>query len=179
MKRALKGAARLLQIAVTALLALLLACNLYLILMQRVGGVPHPTIFGYSLAVIASGSMEPALAVDDVILNHAQDSYQVGDVVTYEHGASLTTHRIVEITDDGYITQGDANNAPDPDPVQPEDVVGRVVGKIPRAGAFFALLRTPLGMTLLLFAGLLLLEFPLLTRGRDTTEEKESDHEKE
>lgn len=148
-------AARLVQLGLTILLALLLACNLYLLFLQRVAGVRGAAVAGFSLAVIASGSMEPALGVDDLIVTHAQDSYRAGDIITFDSGTSLTTHRIVAITPEGYITRGDANNAADPDPVPPEKVVGRVVAVLPVAGRVLAALRTPLGMTVLLVAGVL------------------------
>lgn len=163
MKTVLQMVARVLQIAVTVVLALLLGCNLWLIA-QRALGVSDPTVFGYSVAVVASGSMEPALSVDDVILNHAQDRYAVGDIITFSNGTALTTHRIVAETDAGYITRGDANNTDDAAPVAPQAVVGRVVGTISGAGRLLAVFKSPVGLTVLLFAGLVLLELPLLFR---------------
>lgn len=172
MRALLRRAARLLQLALVCLLALLLACNLWVIFQQRVMGAAHPTVFGYSVAVVASGSMEPALSVDDMILNHAQDEYGVGDIITFAKGSSLTTHRIVAVTEEGYRTQGDANNAADPDPVAPQEVVGRVVGHLPGIGGLLAALKTPLGMTLLLFVGLILLELPFFSRGQRNEREE-------
>lgn len=172
MRTMLRRAARLLQLALTVVLALLLACNLWLIFQQKALGVAHPTVFGYSVAVVASGSMEPALSVDDMILNRAQDRYEVGNIITFAKGASLTTHRIVAVTDEGYRTQGDANNAADPEPVAPGEVVGRVVGSLPGVGGLLSALKTPLGMTLLLFVGLILLELPLFFRGQRNEREE-------
>lgn len=172
MRAFLRRAARLLQLALVCLLALLLACNLWVIFQQQVMGIDHPTVFGYSAAVVASGSMEPALSVDDMILNHTQDGYAVGDIITFAKGSSLTTHRIVAVTDEGYITQGDANNAPDPDPVAPREVVGRVVVHLPGIGSLLAALKTPLGMTLLFFVGLILLELPFFFRGQRNEREE-------
>lgn len=91
---------------------------------------------------------------------------------TFAKGSSLTTHRIVAVTDEGYRTQGDANNAADPDPVAPQEVVGRVVGHLPGIGGLLAALKTPLGMTLLLFVGLILLELPLFFRGQRNEREE-------
>lgn len=172
MRVLLRRAVRLLQLALVFLLALLLACNLWVIFQQQVMVIDHPTVFGYSAAVVASGSMEPALSVDDMILNHTQDRYAVGDIITFDKGGSLTTHRIVAVTDEGYITQGDANNAADPDPVAPREVVGRVVGRLPGIGGLLAALKKPLGMTLLFFAGLILLELPFFFRGQRNEREE-------
>lgn len=164
MKCLLKHFGKILQGAITLLLALLLLCNLYLIVMERMVGIENPTIFGYSTAVVASGSMEPALSVDDLVLNHAQSSYTEGDIITFRSGISLTTHRIVDVTESGYSTRGDANNTADPDAVAPEDVVGRVVGKLPRIGRVLSFFKTPLGMMALVFAGILILALPFFSR---------------
>lgn len=166
MQKILRYIGKIAQVLITVLLALLLACNLYLIIMDRVMGAEHPTILGYSTAVVVSGSMEPALSVDDFILNHIQASYEQGDIITFQSGDSLTTHRIIAVTDEGYMTQGDANNAADQDVVLPEKVIGRVVMVIPYIGNILAFFRTPLGMMLLVFIGFLLIELPFFFRKR-------------
>lgn len=89
MQKFLKSVAKIAQILITTSLALLLSCNLYLVVMARAFGIENPTIFGYSTAVVVSGSTEPALSVDDLILNHTQDSYEEGDIITFRNGAAL------------------------------------------------------------------------------------------
>lgn len=155
--RTLKWLGRGVQLVLTVALAALLACNLYLIGAQRLFGVEHPTAFGFTAAVVASGSMSPALEVDDLILIHAQDSYEPGDIITYESGSSLVTHRIVETVEEGFVTRGDANNAPDLEPVPLDHVVGKVVWQIPGVGTALGYLRTPLGLMCLVLLGALLL----------------------
>lgn len=176
--RVLSYTGKVLQGAVTLLLALLLACNLYLIVMEHFAGVACPTIFGYSTAVIASGSMEPALSVDDLILNHSQSSYAEGDIITFRSGDSLTTHRIVAITEEGYVTQGDANNAADLDTVSSNAIVGRVVRIIPHVGSALAFVKTPLGMMAVVFAGILIIELPFLFQRRRGQMDEEGPNEK-
>lgn len=164
MSQGIKRAGRVIQVVITAVLALLLAGNLYLLAAQHLLGVEHPSLFGYSTAVVVSGSMEPALSVDDLIVIHRQPDYATGDIITYRSGDNLVTHRIVEETADGFVTQGDANNAPDAQPVDPQDVQGKVVANIPLVGLVTGYLKTPVGLTVLVFVGLLILEFPLLLR---------------
>lgn len=156
-------AATWLRTAAVLLLALLLGCNLYVIA-ARLLGQKAPTLLGFSAAVVISGSMEPAISVDDLILTRAQSVYELGDIITFRSGDSLTTHRIVAVTEEGYQTRGDANNAPDPELVAPENVVGKVVARLPLAGKIIAFVKTPPGMTALVFGGLVLLELPLLLR---------------
>lgn len=177
MRRIFRYAWRVIQGLITLLLALLLICNLYLIAMEHFVGAESPTIFGYSTAVIASGSMEPALSVDDLILNYAQDDYAEGDIITFRSGNSLTTHRIVEITEDGYVTQGDANNAADLDTVSPDAVVGKVVGEIPHVGSALAFLKTPFGMMMLVFIGFLIIELPFFFQRRRAHMDEEGPNE--
>lgn len=150
----------------TAGLAILLVCNLYNIAARFLLGVDHPEIFGWSSAVVISGSMEPAVRLDDMVVIHRQDDYKVRDIITFRSGGALVTHRIEEVTPEGFITRGDANNAADREPVPRENVVGRVVLVIPKVGAVIGMLRTPLGMTVLLFAGLAMIEVPVLLRER-------------
>lgn len=174
MQKILRCIGKTAQVLITVLLAFLLGCNLYLMIMNGIMGVDHPTIFGYSTAVVASGSMEPALSVDDLILNHKQDSYGEGDIITFQNGVSLTTHRIVEVTDEGYVTQGDANNTVDLDVIQSKAVVGRVVWAIPYVGSALEFLKSPLGMVILIFTGLCIIELPFfLQRRREQTDGEE------
>lgn len=174
MKKYLMLTGKTLQILLTALLAVLLLANLYMLAMEHILGKSNPTLLGYSAAVIVSGSMEPALSVDDLIINHRQDGYEAGDIITFQNGSSLTTHRIVEVQEEGYVTQGDANNAPDLDVVPTQMVIGRVVCAIPYVGSALALLRTPLGMVILVFTGLCIIELPFfLQRRREQTDGEE------
>ncbi|MGM9641035.1 MAG: signal peptidase I [Faecousia sp.] len=160
--RAIRLVGRTISIVLTFLLATLLICNLYLIAAKAITGKPQPTIFGYSMAVVVSGSMSGSIEIDDMVVAHRQESYVPGDIIVFESGSSVVTHRIVDRSDGGYITKGDANNAADLDPVPEERVIGRVVLVVPKIGLLIAYLRTPLGMASLVLIGLLLIEFPTL-----------------
>lgn len=174
MRKILKYTGKMLQALITVLLAFLLACNLYLIVLDRIIGVEHPTILGYSVAVVASGSMEPFLSADDLILNHQQSSYRKGDIITFQSGDSLTTHRIVEISNEGYVTQGDANNTADLEVVSINSVLGRVVWVIPYAGSVLAFLKSPLGIVILISLGFCIIELSFFfQRQRSQTDGEE------
>lgn len=159
--RGIKIAACALRIALITVLALLLACNLYFIAARAITG-EHPSLFGYSTAIVVSGSMSPEIEVDDMVVIHRENTYSCGEIITYKDGASLVTHRIHEITDDGYITKGDANNTDD-GTISPDSVVGRVVLAIPKVGKLISAIRTPFGMLGIVLIGVLLIEFPALS----------------
>ena len=96
---------------------------------------------------VATGSMEPAIGVGDVVVvcRTDPDTLQVGDVIRYRLDGYTVIHRIVERQDgaDGqaqaFITQGDNNNGPDSEPVSPEQIMGRVILTVPNAKPLYPL----------------------------------------
>ena len=103
---------------------------------------------GYAAVIIRSGSMEPAVSVDDMLIIQGMKSYQKGDIITYlSENGTLVTHRVVAVEKDAYITQGDANNTQD-ETVEPQWVVGKVVHILAGAGGQIAWLLSPLSIFL-------------------------------
>ena len=126
-------------------------------LYQRSTGNHHAMLFGWAMATVETGSMEPNIPEGALIVIQEQDTYQVGDAVTYVHssGQITITHRIISIEDGSVLTQGDAN--PSPDPEFPEDrIIGKVMLTIPYVGYVLMFLRNPLVLLLLFGAGALL-----------------------
>jgi len=93
----------------------------------------HPT-------TIVSGSMRPTLDAGDVVIvaKAPADIVNQGDIIQFRKEKVTVMHRVVDIqeTEDSkfFITKGDANKNPDSDPVVPEQVVGKVVFRIPKIG---------------------------------------------
>lgn len=117
---------------VTVLLVALVALALALAVVPRALG-------GASLTVL-SGSMEPTYSPGDVVVPVPQDSYAVGDVVTFQPtpgDPTLITHRVTRVLygADGasYITRGDANGADD-DPIVADQIMGKVRYSVPYIG---------------------------------------------
>ena len=79
---------------------------------------PAPSFFGYSVLVIATGSMSGSIEAGDVVVVKDTGDYET-DVVTYlPIGETVTvTHRIVRTEGNRYYTKGDANLSEDPEPV--------------------------------------------------------------
>lgn len=166
---------RVLQGLLLAVIALALLGGLYRIAAREIFGGKEPTVFGYSSAVVLTGSMSGTLEPDDLIVTHKQSEYSVGDVVTYQTGGTPVTHRIVAENEAGYRTKGDANNTDDGADIPKESIVGRVVLVIPKIGAITRFLRTPLGVLGLLAVVVLIAELPNLVRyirGRNKKQEK-------
>ena len=107
-----------------------------------------PSVFGYSVLVIASPSMTGAIEAGDAIIIKNSNSYAVGDVITYfpADESFSVTHRIVRMEGDKFYTKGDANQSEDPDPVLIEQIAGKVAVKLDKVGYFIEWLKSPVGI---------------------------------
>ncbi len=140
-----------------AVLGILLGLNVYLANARSLAGKKLPMPFGIGTAVVLSGSMEPTLSVNDVIIVREQESYNVGDIVVYENGREMIVHKIIEKNGDTLTTKGDANNTAD-EPISTEAVKGKVAFSVPYAGAIVKALRSPVGAIVIILAAVLLTE---------------------
>ncbi len=149
----------IIKIILIIILLVVFLFSFYTIIMSYINKGDTPSVFGYQTAVVISGSMSPAIEVDDLVIIEATDSYDVGDIIAYKTENSRVTHRVIEVKPDGYITQGDANNAPDQNLIPNKNVIGEVVYIIPKVGKAISFLQSPLGMMMvvLLAGGAILL----------------------
>lgn len=86
------------------------------------------SVFGYRIVTVLSGSMEPTLDTHSMaITDMKSNDYEIGDIVVYKHEKILIIHRIIDITNNGYITKGDNNPVPDSWIVEKDQVVGKVI----------------------------------------------------
>lgn len=116
-----------------------------------------PSVFGFSLFRVSSGSMSPELEVGDVILVKDCDGKTVekGDIVTYvatsgEMAGMLITHRVVKAPyqeGSGYyiVTKGDANPVND-EPVNINKIEGKMLAKVGILKYLFDFFVTPWGL---------------------------------
>ena len=97
-----------------------------------------PKIFGYYPYVVLSGSMEPAVHVGSLAYVELTDeTYEpVSDEIhAYQtKDGTMVLHRLVGMSDTGYVFKGDANDAYDAVSVLEEDIIGRYVYSIPWMG---------------------------------------------
>lgn len=178
MKKAFSRFVSVISWIIVSVLVLLSLFNIILALQRKFANKVQPTVLGFSTAIISTGSMSGTIEVNDFILIHTQKNYEIGDIVTYEGNTSSVTHRIVDITDDGFVTKGDANNAADIAPVSPDRVVGKVILVMPKFGRIIVYLQTPLGMLTTIAAAILIIEIPTLIERKKSKEKGASGSEK-
>lgn len=83
------------------------------------------------LLVVRGGSMQPAMAVGDVVVVVPRIAVAPGDVACFMDEGGLVCHRVVGRDPAGWRTRGDANGAPDVRVVPRHALVGKVVMKVP------------------------------------------------
>lgn len=110
-------------------------------------------IGGFTALTVLSGSMEPVIPTGSLaIYDQSGDrDVDVGSIILYRLGsgdsAAQVTHRVMSINEDGtYTTKGDSNTVPDPNPVQPDQVVGLFKYRIPWAGKTLKTMTKPVGL---------------------------------
>jgi signal peptidase len=107
-------------------------------------GVIVPRAAGATPYVVLTDSMEPSLPVGTLVVSRPVEPERIstGSVITYQLRSGqerLVTHRVVGIgmTIGGertYLTQGDANDVPDAQPVRDVQVRGAVWYQVPHLG---------------------------------------------
>ncbi len=114
----------------------------------------------YSLKMVLSGSMSPAIKTGSIVAVRPTLSYKTGDVITFKTGKTereIVTHRIIDQTEQGFIVKGDANNVADVKPVKEEAILGKVVLTIPYAAYAVNAMRSKIGLILLIVIPALLI----------------------
>lgn len=152
------------------LAGLILGLSLYRWNAETLTGNKMPMPFGVGASVVLSGSMEPTLHVNDLVLVRRTRQVKPGDVVVYQSGSMLVIHRVVSVTEETIVTQGDANNVSD-EPITPEDVKGVMVLAIPGIGAVVLALKKPPVVLAVLLAALLLNERAFRKERKDQDQE--------
>ena len=150
------------------LLIIALALTVILSMVTRFSG-KTPSVFGYTLPRVSTGSMIPTLEIGDVILSRTvSDVSEVkeGDIITFKGGAQFSnnhvTHRVVvaPYTDDNgklvLQTKGDNNNAVDP-VIRADSVESVFLNKVGILTKMYEIFLSPWG--LIIFIALLLLVF--------------------
>ena len=117
---------------------------------------------GLRLCPNTTGSMAPTIPAYSLCLidTHVDyDSLQTGDIIVYDrpYDHMQVVHRIIAIFDEGVLTKGDANPVDDGILLTEGDIYGVYLGHIPGVGRIVNIIRTPVGIAVILAAVALLL----------------------
>ena len=136
-----------------------LVFTLVVFFMSRING-STPSVFGYSIFRVSSGSMEPELMVGDIILDKTVDNpedLKVGDVITFkssDYGDMLVTHKVIKAPyeENGKLmlqTKGIANEVEDK-PICVDNVKGIMICKVDYLDTVYNVFLSPWGLLILI-----------------------------
>ena len=164
---------------ITTLLTITLIFMIFVVISSKASG-GEPSIFGYELKTVLSGSMEPGIKTGSIIAvkpGGDMTRFKEDDVITFlKEKDMLVTHRVVEVIENNsqvmYRTKGDNNGAPDSELVLSDNVVAEYKGfTIPFVGYLINFAQSKNGnLFLLILPGLLLLAYSAFTIWRVLSE---------
>lgn len=135
----------------------------------------------YNAYVVLTGSMVPEIMPNDVVITKKKPAEElaVGDIITFvtsdpRLSSIIVTHRIKNKYYDNttnkytYQTQGDYNNTPDFVLAEDENIIGKVIFKIPKIGYVQTLLATKGGLIIVVLVPCLaILSYDIVKLGRN------------
>ncbi len=163
---------RIMSAVTTVVLVLLIVLLLFMFIARASGN--SFSLFGFNFFRVQSGSMEPTLQIGDVIMvqkTSAKDIHK-GDIVSYkadegEMDGNIVTHRVItepRSQGDGYIllTQGDANDLPDPE-ITSDQLIGKYVTTLWLMGKLYSFFLTPVGLVTMIVVIIGLFGFEMIS----------------
>ena len=108
-----------------------------------------PGWLGYEAFHVESPSMEPEIPTGSVIYVLSAEPVKVeeGEVIAFRSGGSVIVHRVVQnrVVEGTFLTKGDANASPDPEPATYAALIGTVRFHLPLIGGLLAVYATTAG----------------------------------
>jgi len=137
----------------------------------------------YPLQAVVSESMVPTLKVGDLVLVQYVNPSVInaapvtGDIIVFRkpyNPDEFIVHRAIakDVNNLSFTTKGDNNYSQDPWSVPADNIIGKVVFKIPLLGFLKIYLGTPLGMTLIVILIIFLLFVDHIPTTRKKVEDK-------
>ncbi len=142
------------RIFIFLVISFIVGITVYTINAKRLTGKELVMPFNKTIAYVLTGSMEPTIGINDLIVVEKTNDYEVGDIVVFQDKHQLVVHRIISIDGETIVTAGDANDGND-DPINIAAIQGEVVKIIPFLGLVLKIIKNPI--VILLITGLAVL----------------------
>lgn len=158
------------KVLLIVVISVIIGFGIYTWNSQMIMGSDLPMPLGFGIAEVLTDSMHPTIKKGDVVIIVPQDEYHVDDIVAFQDGNMVVTHRIVGVHENGdFITKGDYfENSEDGLPLKEIYIYGKVTKTFEGLGPVVRVIKSPIiSFLILMIAGLLLL--------LSTKKEKESD----
>ncbi len=143
MKKAFNRISKIISSAIFVLLMIIIAIIvIYILRVKFLAGNNRLGEVKTNFYTILTTSMVPTIDAGDIVITHknTNDIYNKGDIITFvSSGSSITiTHRITDVSilngEYFYRTKGDHNATEDSTLVPANNVIGRVIFRLPKVG---------------------------------------------
>ena len=160
------------KIIAAIIAALVIYCCVFSLGARMIKGDSMPMPLGFGAGVVLTGSMEPTLSENDLIIAVKAKEYSVGDIIVYQTGGTPVVHRVTEIDREaGVVTaKGDANNTEDP-PFTISRIRGKVAFAVPYIGAAARCIKTVPGLIMVLVFIFTLFFLSVRAKGKEGQED--------
>ena len=163
---------------VMIILIIILLILLFFLAELKIFGKRYINFCGYTVFQVVTGSMEPAIRINDIVIVKLTDDVNQNDIITYKLENNFITHRVVKKTDEEIITKGDANNTED-NPITQDMIVGKVVYIISNVAVWIKVFKEPKVIVALLISIILikLMFFNNMSNKKNNINNKNSEEE--
>lgn len=153
-----KKTAKVFQTALFVVIIVLILTAVFFMVMNRAKNNRPKFVFGKAILWVETGSMKPEIDGRSYILVSSADKkdVKVGDVIVFVCKDkslpvynALVTHRVIEVTEAGYITKGDNNPAADSLAVAKDDIVAIYDKNLPVCTFFGRIFSSGVGLIII------------------------------
>lgn len=153
-----KKAAKVFQTALFVVIIVFILTAVFFMVMNRAKNNRPKFVFGKAILWVETGSMKPEIDERSYILVSSADKkdVKVGDVIVFVCKDkslpvynALVTHRVIEVTEAGYITKGDNNPAADSLAVAKDDIVAIYDKNLPVCTFFGRIFSSGVGLLII------------------------------
>ena len=166
--RIVKSLCKLFIDILTVILFVLLGVTIYAKVNMLMHDTGYSNYFGFSFFKIISGSMSPAINVNDIVVVKLKNfDINVDDVVSYVENGTIVTHRVIYYDKENKLVtlKGDNNNTIDK-PIKADLIIGKIVKVIPKAGIWQSVLSSPV-VLFALFVTIILFDIALSVKPKE------------
>ena len=141
----MKTIGKIIEIILNIIMSLIIAIGIALGCLFLVGIKPY---------VVESDSMKPTFAAGDISFINTKTKYddiKEKDIIAFKiESGKYITHRVININDEGFETQGDANETSDGISTTKDNYIGKNVFSLPKVGFIVKAIQTTKGKIVLI-----------------------------
>jgi len=141
----MKRIGKIIEVLLNIIMSLIIVVGIALGCLFLVGVKPY---------VVESDSMKPKFQAGDISFINTKTKYEnikEKDIIAFKiESGKYITHRVIKITDEGFETQGDANNVSDGISTTKDNYIGKNVFSLPKAGFIIKAIQTTKGKIIII-----------------------------